>query len=274
MITTRYDLNVAINALALEHQVLFLHSSIRSFGHLEGGADTLINAFLDAGCTIIAPTFNYDTLTTPPSGWNYRQNGHRGPWQFHPVIPFDPDENRLEPDMGAIARAVLNHPKRVRSSHPVSSFAGIGPKAEEILAHQSCMNIYGLYTCQAAKYAKVLTVGVDLTSVTPIHCAEQMAGRRLLRRWARTKAEGDVEILVGSCSEGFYHLERALHPIANRVKAGQSLWTSYTLSVLLDICRDTIKQNPSITHCDDIHCPRCEDMLKGGPIQLDEAVTG
>ncbi|WP_394209319.1 AAC(3) family N-acetyltransferase [Enterovibrio calviensis] len=265
MTNTFFEVKSAIQTLSLNNKVLFVHASIRSLGKLDGGAMALLNAFLDAGCTVIVPAFNYDTLCLPPKGVDYQQNGHRGQWHFEPTEPFDVSSNHIEPSMGAFAAAVVNHPKRLRTDHPINSFAGVGPKAGAILAQQTDADVYGHYQGSEVKDAIVLSIGVTPKSLTPIHCAEQQAGRRLFRRWALTASRGEVEVCIGSCSNGFNQLEDALQPAATKIKVGLSDWTSYSLESLLENCTRAIIENPSITQCD-IDCPRCQDMVSGGLI--------
>jgi hypothetical protein len=40
---------------------------LKSFAdEIEGGAETIINAFLENSCTLIVPTFSYEFLIEPP----------------------------------------------------------------------------------------------------------------------------------------------------------------------------------------------------------------
>lgn len=267
MTTTQSDVQHAIETLALKNKVLFVHSSIRSFGHLDGGPNTLIDALLEAGCTLVVPTFNYDTLCLPPNGDPYRQNGYRGELHLGETVTFCGNENRLEPSMGAISKALLHRPDRIRSTHPICSYAALGPHAEAILSQQTNDDIYGLYACDEARDALVISMGVPLTTLTPIHYAEQLSGRNLLRRWAKTYTRGIVETSVGSCSEGFHQFAPLLTEISQQTQAGQSTWTAYPLQTLVQTCANAIKTSPTITHCGDRACQRCADMVKGGLVK-------
>ena len=37
---------------------MVVHSSLASFGRVEGGAAAVVQAFLDEGCTIVVPAFS------------------------------------------------------------------------------------------------------------------------------------------------------------------------------------------------------------------------
>ncbi len=268
MITTRQDIEQAIAALSLAGKTLFIHSAIKSFGQLEGGPDTLLDPLIAAGCTVIMPSFTYDPLCPPPADApvmaDTAYGGHRGEWHLPPTRAYDYRANEIEPSMGAIPRALLNKPERVRSQHPINSFVGIGPLAESILAQQTLQHVYGLYDNQPQAW--VLTMGVSLTSVTPIHYGEQQTGRKLFQRWAQqvNPSTGEVEtvlVAIGSCSNGFDNLQPFVQPIARELKVGASDWTLYPLQPLIARCKRAIQQQQDITHCSDVACLRCQDAI-------------
>ncbi|USH04696.1 AAC(3) family N-acetyltransferase [Grimontia kaedaensis] len=260
--TTAQNIKTAIEVLNLDNKVIFAHCAMRSFGGFEGGADSLLDAFLSAGCTVVAPTFTYFPMCHSPDGIEYAQNGYRGELEIDPS-PYDAYANDIEPSMGAFAKAVLNHPKRIRTEHPMNSYAAVGPLAEAVLAPQDDFNVYGVYQSPQARNAVVLSIGVTPNSITPIHYAEQLAGKALFRRWAQTAQRGVVETCVGSCSEGFIYLQPYLSPIQTKKLVGESTWTAYPLEALLHACTQAFRTNPSVTRCSD-DCPRCEDMTLGG----------
>lgn len=264
MITTPDDIDNAITRLNLNNKVIFTHCAMRSLGTFDGGANALLSHFLSAGCTVVAPTFTYAPMCLSPEGKTYPQNGYRGELEVAPS-PFDEHANDIEPSMGAFARAVLHHPNRVRTTHPINSFAAVGPLAGKVLSPQTDTNVYGIYQSKDVRGALVLSIGVKATSLTPIHYAEQRAGKRLFRRWALTKNRGVVETCIGSCSNGFEHLNPALERIQARTNVGASLWTRYPLEALLEVCTLAITTAPSITQCSKT-CVRCQDMVLGGAV--------
>lgn len=268
MITTRQDIEQAITALSLAGKTLFIHSAIKSFGQLDGGPNTLLDPLIEAGCTLILPSFTYAPLCAPPADApvmaDTAYGGHRGAWNLPPTQAYDYRANDIEPSMGAIPRALLTKPARVRSQHPINSFVGIGPLAESILAQQTLQHVYGLYDDQPQAW--VLTMGVSLTSVTPIHYGEQQAGRKLFQRWAQqvNPSSGEVEtvlVAIGSCSNGFDKLQSYVQPIARALKVGASDWTLYPLQPLITRCKRAIQNQQSITHCNDDNCLRCQDAI-------------
>jgi aminoglycoside 3-N-acetyltransferase len=98
-----------------EGDTVIVHSSLRSLGPVENGADTVIDALLEAvgpGGTVLFPTFNFHAWT----------EGHY----------WDVEETPSE--MGALTEVARRRPGAVRTPHPIYSFAVLGSRAEEFLA--------------------------------------------------------------------------------------------------------------------------------------------
>ncbi|MFO7586359.1 MAG: AAC(3) family N-acetyltransferase, partial [Anaerolineales bacterium] len=182
-----------------------------------------------------------------------------------------PESAMIARSMGAIPARLLGIEGRVRGEHSLNSFTALGPLADELIAAQGPLNVYGPYKMAYRHPAAfVVLAGVDLTSATPVHFAEERAGRRLFRRWARHVKYGIQEIEVGSCSDGFNNLAESLTDIETRVRAGQSDWRIYSLRKFVDTLAAVIADSPSITHCANPDCTRCRDFVRGGPILKDE----
>ena len=106
MVVTSQDLQQAVRSLGLPGRVVCLHSSLRSFGHVVGGAETVIRAFLDEECTILVPTFSSGFAVAPPLHLQFERNG----WNYSAVAPPKHSSNRvytpevldIDRDMGAI----------------------------------------------------------------------------------------------------------------------------------------------------------------------------
>lgn len=263
---TPSDLARAIRAAGLSKSVVALHASLKSFGRLEGGPASLLQAFIEAGCTVLAPTFTY-ACQMPPQR-DVLQNGLEPGYtvDIRHSIEFDQTASFVSPDMGSIPACLLQTAGRVRGHHPLNSFAALGPLAESVIAEQDLLNVYGPYKwLYDYPRAYLLLVGVDLTRATPIHFAEEQAGRRLFRRWG-LEAGAIVESETGGCSEGFNNLEPSLRSIEQRLHVGPSLWRIYPFREFVDRVSHAIAANPAITHCDNPHCARCNDALRGGPL--------
>ena len=112
---TREDIAAGLRRLSLDAgRVVMVHSSLSSFGHVAGGAATVVEALLEvltpAG-TLVVPTF--DRFFTGP-----------------PDQVFDRERTRSR--MGAITEAARTWPGALRSSHPGHPFGAIGREAKAI----------------------------------------------------------------------------------------------------------------------------------------------
>ena len=262
------DVTTGTHSAGLAGLPIVVHSSLRSFGFVEGGADTVIDGLLESGCTVVVPTFTYDFRLQPPSGQRLARNG----WRYDDTLlgsrsdVFSPVRNYVSPEMGAIPSALLRRTNRTRSSHPANSMAAVGPLANEIIDTQTYLEVYGPFQKIAELGGKFVLMGVGLTSLTAIHLAEKLSGRELFRRWAKGPTGELLEIAVGSCSGGFDSLSDSIEPIESSVIVGNSCWR--VLPAKLAICRFTeaILREPEITDCKRPQCERCPDAIAGGPI--------
>lgn len=262
----------AADGLGLSGRPLCLHTSLRSFGEpLENGALTVIEGLLDAGCTVMAPTFCDEPETMPPAdvevplqnGWTERDTART---RAHQPQPYAPETAMINKHMGALPRALLTIPGRKRSRHPLDSFAAVGPMATELIEGQTRTDVYAPFRALIEAEGAVLLIGVGLDRMTLIHHGEYLAGRRLLRRWAMDQSGEIVETHIGSCSEGFPRLEPYLGPLSRQATVGASQWRAFPAGETAQRVRDIIRDQPDITHCGRPGCQICDDMLLGGPI--------
>nr|WP_144926543.1 AAC(3) family N-acetyltransferase [Paenibacillus bovis] len=256
--------------LGLSNKPICLHSSLRSFGWIDGGATTIIKCFLDMGCTLLVPTFSYDFGVLPPENLRPPRNGC-GDYSWlvsekSSTEIFAKDSNEIAQDMGVIPKTILHMKERIRGNHPLNSFTAIGPLAEELISEQHPANVYGPLKKLAELSGSVILMGVGLERLTLLHLAEELAGRNLFRRWAKASDGSTLLVEVGGCSEGFHKFEDMTSDITTNVKVAKSTWKVFDVKALLNIAQQAIKENPRITHCDDADCDRCNDAVQGGPI--------
>lgn len=265
---TMQDVTTGARCAGLIGLPIVVHSSLSSFGFVEGGADTIIDGLLEAGCTVVVPTFTYDFRLQPPSDQRVARNG----WRYDETSlsirsdVFNPVRNYISPEMGMIPSTLLRRSSRVRSFHPANSMAALGPLANEIIDTQTYFEVYAPFQKIAELGGKFVLMGVGLTSLTAIHLAEKCSGRELFRRWAKGPTGQLVEIAVGSCSAGFDRLNDSVASIESTLVIGTSCWR--VLPAKLALCRftDAISREPEITHCKRPQCERCPDAIAGGPI--------
>lgn len=260
----------AISRLGIENAAICAHCSLRSFGR-RVEADTLIDAFLQQGCTLLVPAFSDQYEARPVPQYMPKQNGagdysyflHK---QYPPMPPFDTASKQITAEeMGVFAQRVLLREQSQRGNHPLNSFAALGPCAGRLVRGQTARQVYEPLAQLCREGGYVLLMGVGLGSATLIHYAEQLAGRTPFLRWAQGEGGRVVPVLAGSCSEGFFRLEAALEGCARRARVGGSDWVCYPAKEMAEICRAQIAAHPEITHCGDPACERCGDAQKGGP---------
>lgn len=270
MTVRKNDLMNAIQQLGIDQQVVCLHTSLKSFGFVEGGGPAIVDAFLESGCTVLSTTHSYEYQLA------YQDDSilHNG---------YDEDTDEDDPDadvpifdvqsndlsiyaMGHVPAAILQHPERIRGNHPVNSFAAVGPRAHAVISSQTLVDVFAPLRAVYEADGYVLLMGVDLRKMTAIHFAEQLAGRKPFIRWAKDADGQRIPINVGSCSDGFNNLQNALAPIETQLKVGNSLWRLYPMRELVERCIVAININPQITHCPDPTCIRCADAIHGGPV--------
>ncbi len=268
---TNGDIRHTIRGCGLSGLALCVHASLRSFGHIEGGAAAVVEAILAERCTLIVPTFSYGFMLRsqpgmrpPRNGWHYGSDWDRTPAPGQHSI-YTPDCNEIAPEMGRIAAAVLAMSGRVRGDHPVCSFAGVGPLATEIIATQSARDVFAPLAKLADAGGMVVLMGVGLDRLTLLHLAERRAGRNLFVRWAHGRDGRPIPIEFGGCSDGFEQLRPVLLPMLREVKVGPSGWTILPAREALASAASAIGVDPAITHCGRPDCERCNDAVAGGP---------
>ncbi len=275
MSVAKRDVSAAAHTLGLSGRPLCVHVSLRSFGWVAGGAPTVITGLLAAGCTLLVPTFSWETYAVAPlprqrlaqngtSPGYYETSQQALPGAARIYTPDAPDIDRA--DMGAIPAAVLAMPRRVRGDHPLCSFTAVGPLANELVAAQQPLHVFAPLRALAEMGGSVVLMGVGLTELTLIHLAEQVAGRNLFRRWANGSDGQPMAVEVGGCSDGFGKFEPILAPVMRSTVVGQSRWRVYPAHETLERTAQAIRNDPLMTHCGRADCNRCHDAVLDGPI--------
>lgn len=263
------DIAEAVRTLGLRHRPVCLHTSLRSFGGLEGGAGAVLQGFLDEGCTVMVPTFTYEyavaptlELSPPQNGYDYTRSSTA---HARPGPAYTPDSPDVSGDMGALSRALLRLPGGVRGDHPLNSFSAVGPMSHTLVGGQTSIDVYAPFRSLAEHGGCVVLIGVGLTRMTLLHEAERRAGRNLFWRWARDRGGETVSVRVGGCSEGFESLGPALAGLERTRRVGASLWRVFPVRETLERAAAAIRAEPDLTRCGDLGCQRCTEAVKGGP---------
>lgn len=268
---TASDIENAVRRIGLAGKPLCVHSSLRSFGQVDGGAQAVLDGLLAANSTVLVPSFSSYFAIAPPEGMRPERNG----WDYSVrwALPestrlrYTPSTDIIDGDMGALPAALLACRGRARGNHPLNSFAALGPLAEELVHYQTPLDVYAPLREFAEYGGYVVSMGVGLDRMTALHLAEQNAGRTLFRRWADSPDGTPMMTAIGSCSNGFPNLDDLLSPLERQIIVGESLWRVFPLRDTLPVAEQAIRDNPEITRCGDQHCERCADAIAGGPYE-------
>ena len=169
------DIAFAVKSLGVvEGDIIVVHSSLSSLGCVDGGADTLIDAFIEVlgpNGTMIMPTLCQRDKERRFETW---------------------DIAKSPSDVGKTTEAFRLRPQSLRSNHPTHSVAAAGRLAAEIVSgHPSDYGRTGPWG--DAAFAKgspwqkiydlnagIVMVGVDLKANTMVHFIEHLIVERAL----------------------------------------------------------------------------------------------
>jgi aminoglycoside 3-N-acetyltransferase len=254
------DLIVAFETLGLQKKPVIAHASLRSFGFIEGGADSVVTGLNHTLGAFIMPTHTYKTMVTPASGpANNAINYARGQQWNRLSEPFYTDMP-ADPMMGVIPESMRHWPEFQRSMHPILSFGGF--RAEKILQTQTLENPFAPLRALVESDGWILLLGVDQTANTSLHFAEKLAGRRQFIRWALT--ENGTVTCPGfpGCSAGFQAIEPEVRPFTKTIKVGNATVQALPLRALLIRAIEIIKKDKYALLCNRSDCERCAEVRK------------
>jgi len=155
---TQEDIARGLRAIGLgDGDLVQVHSSLKSFGHVEGGAEAVVDALLEVvgvSGTVMMPTFNHGRAEV----FDIRET---------------PSTN------GRITETLRRRPEAVRSMHPTHPYAAIGPAAEALMQGHLDVSTFGI-ECPLGRLARrggwVLILGAPLNTNTIAHVGETLAG--------------------------------------------------------------------------------------------------
>jgi aminoglycoside 3-N-acetyltransferase len=230
--------------------MLMVHSSLAALGSVDGGADTVIDALVDAvgpEGTVVVPTFACDP-------------------------PFDRKTSATP--LGAIADRFWRRPEAVRSKHPTHSVSAIGKNAEELIrGHEKASTAYGEgtpYLRLARGGGKILLLGVDQDRNTTLHTAEAIAGAPYLDTIESTYVDDDgthvtipIEAMAGPHRD-FIGLDLLFRErgIMNVGTIGAAVCRLMDAGRMLETALEALANDPAAMLCENLSCADCV-MLRG-----------
>ena len=141
------------------NETILIHSSMKSIGEVAGGADTVLDAWIEY--------FGHGLLLLPTHTWKNINSDS-------PV--YNPKETPS--CVGLLTNMFLKRDGVIRSLHPTHSMAGIGKKAAGYLAGEENNNTPctpgGCYDRLKDVGGKILLVGVGHERNTYIHSVEEV----------------------------------------------------------------------------------------------------
>lgn len=245
---TQKDIVTGLRNLGLTSgDTVVVHSSLSSFGEVEGGADSVVNAVLEvlgSAGTLVVPVFTYGQGI------------------------FDPEES---PSLtGAVTEAARKRPDALRSLHPTHSVAAIGPLAQAITEGHEKAHPFGrgsaLFKVLQVN-GKILQLGTTHTSNSMIHVAEEIANASYLDRSrlveCRTPGGKSVRKWVRrpGCSRGFDVLEEPLqeHGAIRETTIGNCCARLMSARAVVGAAVEELKQDPEALLCDQPDCGSCAE---------------
>lgn len=159
---TKEDLMKCLSEMGLSGtETIMVHSSMKSIGAVEGGADTVVDAFMEY--------FQAGLFMTPTHTWAQMS-------KEYPI--FDP---KTEPAcVGIIPNIFWKREGVVRSLHPTHSIAAYGRDAEEYIKGEENATTPcppgGCWDRLRERNAKILLLGVTHARNTYIHSVDEVLG--------------------------------------------------------------------------------------------------
>lgn len=263
MVLSVEDLQRHFQVAGLTDTSVCIHASIKSLGQLSHGPETIIESALLEDMSVMVPTQSWKNFSAPKPinrgdiPLNAEDDGSI-PLELPNNGGFSRKSILVGSAMGILPRILVEKFPHKRGNHPLASFSAVGPHADFLTSTQTAERPFAPIEQLIADKGKILLLGTDLTSVTALHYAEQLAGLSMLVRWALLSNGSVQECVVSGCSLGFEKLSGLLSSIETTYVCGTSNWRIYDAKELVSSATKIFRQTPMIGKCDDQTCKRCE----------------
>jgi aminoglycoside 3-N-acetyltransferase len=245
---TKGEIKEGLTNLGLKKgDIVGVHSSLSSFGYVEGGADAVIDALTETvgeQGNIVMSTHSAnlsEDKRTP-------EEKAMGVSWLCKILPCDPDTTPVR--TGIIPETFRKRRGVFRGSHPSNSVAALGPKAKELSeGWHRLLELDG----------HILLIGVGLDRCTAMHLAEKRVQfpDRILRmitppKWFVEKyPEGEWEWDVGP----YPNFAKLTQPCLERgimktVKVGDASLKLVKLRELIDLYVEYLEKDPDLFYSD------------------------
>ena len=259
-----------LHALGLDaSSTIIVHSSLRSFGYVEGGALAVCRALVAICGTVLMPAASWDLTGIPaPPGLVRPHNAVRvaETWQefdaaLAKAVPYAEDLP-IDRELGLIPETMRLAFPHKRSPHPLMSYLAVGRNADELIAAQQLDRPLGPIEALAEIGGDVLLLGVGHTANTAIHLAEQRLGRSRFYRYAKMDRGVWMELPnIPGQSHRFDDLEPDLAGVTHEVMIGNCRARRVAVTDVLVAAEHAILADPTALLCSDTEC-RCYAALQ------------
>jgi len=248
--------------------LLNVKCSMRSVGHVQGGAATLVEALLECiGPEGTIVTDSFIKMYSPRQAKSSPRSSDDSPSYA-----------------GALANAIIAHPRAFRSKHPVQKFAAIGKEAQPLMeSHTKDSYAYDVLRKMSLMGGKNLKIGTDekVVGVGTTHVAIGYMGfrQKLPVEGIYYKDEEGHDLFyernwASICSEGlikFIPYYRKGGAILSEGHVGEAEAKITDMAQTLKIEIDILKKEPDFFMCKKKGCLSCQlgwRWSKGNPLSL------
>jgi aminoglycoside 3-N-acetyltransferase len=196
---TEDDLHLGLKRLGVEPGVvLFVQASLRRVGPVVGGGAAVLSALRvavgDTGTLVVYTATPENSLTSPlyraaTSGLDAAALA-----AYHEAMPaFERHSTPCSPSMGRLSEELRLTPGALRSAHPQTSFAALGPRAAEITFEHPLEQHLGPDSPLGRLYAlraQALLLGTGPRTFTPFHLIDYQRGDHPRKRYS-AKVRGE-----------------------------------------------------------------------------------
>lgn len=259
VVVTKDDLLSALRTLGISSgDTLMAHCSLRSFGHVAGGADTVIQALRNA----VGP----DGIVAMPAFTDCTEGGSGG--------VFDPHTTPAAPWIGTIAERFRTLPDTQRSVHPTHSVCAAGKNAAAFLSQiepYDCFAADGPWGRLKENGGKILLIGSALGANTFLHACEAWYAGYLDETIGLVAGDGRTEHVrvtnyPGGCRGGWYKRGKdtpyfqalSSRGIFKTAKAGSAELYLCSAGALAEAMHEILAENPYIL----LHSDGCADCAR------------
>jgi aminoglycoside 3-N-acetyltransferase len=236
-----------------EGDTLAVTLSLKSIGYIDGGADTFIDALLEAVGPQGTLMMNAYTDALPASEI-------RSDYIFDPAV--------TEPNTGIAPKKLLKRTGAIRSTHPVCSVVAIGKNARFLTQeHTEKARPYLPYTRLAQVNGRYLSIGTGNNLVAIRHEAQYHAGIPSFLHYGvqYRNAKGEIGLFVWErppCEKKLSSLFPKLDRLGIMTHGKIGLANAHLMFAYEFLSNGSamLRSNPTLNLCEDILCVQCREI--------------